>query len=227
MKFGSRFAGMGDPRPGAAPLPLRGQPAEHHGGEPAPRLPVHRDPQRAAGLHPRMPAVPAVPPVLRRLRLRLAAAGGRGHLRPAGGGGPHPHPLHRGVVVDRGARLVGHVRESIRYSAIQSARRGRRGRRSPVAPSRRLSAPPKFTGPAVTHPCVLCGNTDHVLVYPANGTGLRPEAEIACAADDRRPTTTSRQREGGRSGGGAVGGGDPRIYAEVVDPATSPRSVLR
>ena len=80
-------------------------------------------------------------------------------------------------------RSLHYVRESIRYCAIQSARRGRRGRRSPVAPSRRLSAPPKFTGPAVTHPCVLCGNTDHVLVYPANVTGLPPVAEFACTTD--------------------------------------------
>jgi len=80
-------------------------------------------------------------------------------------------------------RSLHYVSDSIRYCAVQTARRGRRGRRSPVTPVRRPTPPPALSGPKVAHPCVLCGGKDHVLVYPANATGRPPVAEFACTTD--------------------------------------------
>ena len=81
------------------------------------------------------------------------------------------------------SRSLRYVRDSLRYCATQTARRGRRGKRSPVTPGRRPVPPPSPTGPPVAHPCVLCGGKDHVLVYPANAFGRPPVEEFACTTD--------------------------------------------
>ncbi len=79
-------------------------------------------------------------------------------------------------------RSVRYVAESVRYCAVSTARRGRRGRRSPVVVGRRPVAAVE-AGPAVTLACVLCGGEAHTLVYPATATGRPPLEEFACTTD--------------------------------------------
>jgi len=80
-------------------------------------------------------------------------------------------------------RSMRYVAESVGYCAVAVARRGRRGRRSPVAPHDGPDPAPAPAGPPVSHPCVLCGAKEHVLVYPATATGRPPVEEFACTTD--------------------------------------------
>lgn len=80
-------------------------------------------------------------------------------------------------------RSMRYVAESIRYCGVAVARRGRRGRRSPVVPPRRLEPVSVPAGPPVTNACVLCGGKDHTLVYPATASGRPPVEEFACTTD--------------------------------------------
>ncbi len=79
------------------------------------------------------------------------------------------------------SRSLRYVADTLTYTVRQTARRGRRGRRSPVVSS--PESPSPGAGPAVDHLCVLCGGRAHVLVYPANATGRPPVAEFACTTD--------------------------------------------
>ena len=81
------------------------------------------------------------------------------------------------------SRSVRYVAESIRYCAMSAARRGRRGRRSPVVPRRKPARLDIPDGPPVALTCVLCGGKDHTLVYPATATGRPPVEELACTTD--------------------------------------------
>ncbi|MDQ4090967.1 MAG: bifunctional glycosyltransferase/class I SAM-dependent methyltransferase [Actinomycetota bacterium] len=80
-------------------------------------------------------------------------------------------------------RSLRYVAESVRYCAVATTKRGRRGRRSPVVPPRRPEPVTVPAGPPVTHACVLCGGKEHVLVYPATASGRPPVEEFACTTD--------------------------------------------
>jgi 2-polyprenyl-3-methyl-5-hydroxy-6-metoxy-1,4-benzoquinol methylase len=80
-------------------------------------------------------------------------------------------------------RSVRYVAESVQYCSAAVARRGRRGRRSPVVPPHRAEPVSVPAGPPVIHACVLCGGKEHVLVYPATASGRPPVEEFACTTD--------------------------------------------
>jgi SAM-dependent methyltransferase len=82
------------------------------------------------------------------------------------------------ISVGRSLRYVGHT---LAYCVRQSAARGRRGRRSPLAQAQRRE-PPKASGPAVAQRCVACGSEELVLLYPANAVGDAPPAEYTCTS---------------------------------------------
>jgi 2-polyprenyl-3-methyl-5-hydroxy-6-metoxy-1,4-benzoquinol methylase len=77
-------------------------------------------------------------------------------------------------------RSMKYVTQSVGYAAKQSARAGRRGRRSPVTIDGLRKGPALGSGPAVERLCVLCGSHAQALVYPANVTGAVPVEEFAC-----------------------------------------------
>jgi 2-polyprenyl-3-methyl-5-hydroxy-6-metoxy-1,4-benzoquinol methylase len=83
------------------------------------------------------------------------------------------------IPVGRSLRYVGHT---LAYCARQAAARGRRGRRSPLAVDGRRE-PPKASGPAIDQRCVVCGADRLVLLYPANTSGDAPAAEYSCTSD--------------------------------------------
>lgn len=76
-----------------------------------------------------------------------------------------------------------YVAESLRYVAAQSARRGRRGQRSPAGWKNPPAAPRLGDGSRVERRCVLCGGRDQVLVYPANAAGPVDPGEFSCTSD--------------------------------------------
>ena len=78
------------------------------------------------------------------------------------------------------ARSLRYVVSSLVYTARRWVERGRRGRKSPVTlrgieAGRMLGA-----GPAVAHRCVLCGRSTMTLVFPATAEGGVPVEEFAC-----------------------------------------------
>jgi 2-polyprenyl-3-methyl-5-hydroxy-6-metoxy-1,4-benzoquinol methylase len=75
-------------------------------------------------------------------------------------------------------RYVGHT---LAYCARQSAARGRRGRRSPLAHADHREAP-KASGRAVAQRCVGCGSDELVLLYAANASGDASPAEYSCTS---------------------------------------------
>jgi 2-polyprenyl-3-methyl-5-hydroxy-6-metoxy-1,4-benzoquinol methylase len=82
------------------------------------------------------------------------------------------------ISVGRSLKYVG---RTLAYCARQSATRGRRGRRSPLAPEGRRQAP-TATGPKVLQRCVACGAEEQILLYPANVVGSAPAAEFSCTS---------------------------------------------
>ncbi len=77
-------------------------------------------------------------------------------------------------------RSIRYVTHGVSYAAQQFARKGRRGRRSPVAnASRRRGRRPRF-GPSVERECILCGGHEQILVYPSNASGDVPMEEFRC-----------------------------------------------
>ncbi len=77
-------------------------------------------------------------------------------------------------------RSIKYVTHGVSYAARQFAKKGRRGRRSPVTieklrPGRRLRL-----GRAIERECVLCGGHEQVLVYPSNASGDVPIEEFQC-----------------------------------------------
>ncbi|MDX6547195.1 MAG: hypothetical protein QOG33_745 [Gaiellales bacterium] len=86
------------------------------------------------------------------------------------------------ISVMRSLRYVG---QSLAYCGARTAVRGRRGRRSAVTfggEHRAQIGPP--AGPPIHHTCALCGATDAVLVYPANVAGDVPPSEFSCTSGD-------------------------------------------
>ena len=77
-------------------------------------------------------------------------------------------------------RSLRYVQHGVTYAAKQSARRGRRGRRSPVTFKGFRRGRSLGVGPHVERECVLCGGHEHLLVYPANVTGDVPVEEFQC-----------------------------------------------
>ena len=82
------------------------------------------------------------------------------------------------ISVGRSLRYVGHT---LAYCARQAAARGRRGRRSPLSAEGRREAP-TASGPAIEQRCVACGAGRQVLLYPANTAGDAPAAEYSCTS---------------------------------------------
>ena len=80
------------------------------------------------------------------------------------------------------AKSLRYVGQSLGYTAAQSARRGRRGRRAPAAWSEGRHGPALRQGPPVARPCALCGRTEQVLVYPANVSGRALPADFSCTS---------------------------------------------
>lgn len=66
------------------------------------------------------------------------------------------------IAIGRSLRYVGW---SLVYCARRSAQRGRRGRRSPVVTRRRAAR--LGAGPAVEHKCTLCGGLEHRVIHAA------------------------------------------------------------
>jgi SAM-dependent methyltransferase len=82
-------------------------------------------------------------------------------------------------------RSLKYVSESVRRAGSASIRRGRKGRRSPVVRSDQSprALPRRADGSVVEHQCVLCGNDTMLLLYPSNvSTGVKP-SEFACTSD--------------------------------------------
>jgi 2-polyprenyl-3-methyl-5-hydroxy-6-metoxy-1,4-benzoquinol methylase len=82
------------------------------------------------------------------------------------------------ISVGRSLRYVG---RTLAYCARQAAARGRRGRRSPLAPEGRREAP-RASGPPVEQRCVVCGNEEQRLLWPANAVGDASAAEYSCTS---------------------------------------------
>jgi 2-polyprenyl-3-methyl-5-hydroxy-6-metoxy-1,4-benzoquinol methylase len=82
------------------------------------------------------------------------------------------------ISIGRSLRYVGHT---LAYCARQAAARGRRGRRSPLARAKEHEAP-RASGPTIAQRCVACGSEELVLVYPANASGEALPAEYTCTS---------------------------------------------
>jgi glycosyltransferase involved in cell wall biosynthesis/2-polyprenyl-3-methyl-5-hydroxy-6-metoxy-1,4-benzoquinol methylase len=77
-------------------------------------------------------------------------------------------------------RSIRYVQHGVSYAAKQSARRGRRGARSPVTIKGMRRGRSLGFGPHVERECALCGGYEHALVYPANALGDVPVEEFQC-----------------------------------------------
>lgn len=83
------------------------------------------------------------------------------------------------IAVGRSLKYVG---ESLGYTARQSLRRGRRGRRSPSSWSEPRPGSPLGDGPPVERSCVLCRASEQRLVYPGNVSGTIDPSEFSCTS---------------------------------------------
>jgi 2-polyprenyl-3-methyl-5-hydroxy-6-metoxy-1,4-benzoquinol methylase len=81
------------------------------------------------------------------------------------------------ISVGGSLRYVGHT---LAYCARQAAARGRRGRRSPLAHGDQGER--RAHGPTVRQRCVACGSEELVLLYAANARGDAPAAEYSCTS---------------------------------------------
>jgi 2-polyprenyl-3-methyl-5-hydroxy-6-metoxy-1,4-benzoquinol methylase len=83
------------------------------------------------------------------------------------------------------ARSVRYVAQSLAFCGARSAKRGRRGRRSAVTfDGGHQSRAKPASGPPIAHACALCGSTRAVLVYRANVAGDVPASEFSCTSGD-------------------------------------------
>jgi 2-polyprenyl-3-methyl-5-hydroxy-6-metoxy-1,4-benzoquinol methylase len=82
------------------------------------------------------------------------------------------------------ARSLKYVAQSLAYCGRQAAGRGRRGHRSPPSapPGARPKARAKPTGTRVARPCVVCGSPEQILLYPANASGQALTSEFRCTS---------------------------------------------
>jgi 2-polyprenyl-3-methyl-5-hydroxy-6-metoxy-1,4-benzoquinol methylase len=123
------------------------------------------------------------------------------------------------ISIMRSLRYVG---GSLAYTAGQSVRRGRRGRRSPVTlpPARRGRRIGE--GPRVERECVLCGGHDQTLAYPSNADGEVPIDEFTCTTQAlaRHDDILQCSRCGMISSRPTLAAGEiVDSYAQVVDEA--------
>jgi len=79
------------------------------------------------------------------------------------------------------ARSLRYVAHTLAYCGRRTATRGRRGRRSAVTFSGARQRRPSLRG-RVEHACVLCGSTEAALLYPANVTGETSVSEFSCTS---------------------------------------------
>jgi 2-polyprenyl-3-methyl-5-hydroxy-6-metoxy-1,4-benzoquinol methylase len=79
------------------------------------------------------------------------------------------------------ARSLRYVAHSLTYCGLRTATRGRRGRRSAVTFSGARQQRPSLRG-RVEHTCALCGSTHAALLYPANVTGAASVSEFSCTS---------------------------------------------
>jgi 2-polyprenyl-3-methyl-5-hydroxy-6-metoxy-1,4-benzoquinol methylase len=122
------------------------------------------------------------------------------------------------ISVRRSLRYVGHT---LAYCARQSAARGRRGRRSPLAHADHREAP-KASGPAVVQRCVGCCADELVLLYPASASGDAPPADYSCTSGalSQHDDILECPRCGMVSSRPTLAGEEIlRLYADVVDEA--------
>jgi 2-polyprenyl-3-methyl-5-hydroxy-6-metoxy-1,4-benzoquinol methylase len=82
------------------------------------------------------------------------------------------------IDVPRSLKYVGHT---LAYCARQAAARGRRGRRSPLVRAERREMP-RASGPRVAQRCIACGSEELVLLYAANAVGEALPAEYSCTS---------------------------------------------
>jgi 2-polyprenyl-3-methyl-5-hydroxy-6-metoxy-1,4-benzoquinol methylase len=82
------------------------------------------------------------------------------------------------ISVGRSLRYVAH---SLAYCARRTATRGRRGRRSAVTFAGARQRRTALRG-SVEHTCALCGSTQAALLYPANVAGEAPVSEFSCTS---------------------------------------------
>ena len=81
-------------------------------------------------------------------------------------------------------RSLKYVWQSMRYAWAQSRRWGRRGRRSPITlPWRRSLGSLTPRTARTTTACALCGGVNLTLMYPANAEGEILPDEFACTSD--------------------------------------------
>lgn len=82
-------------------------------------------------------------------------------------------------------RSMKYVSESVRRAGAASIRRGRKGRRFPVAHSdtRAPRLPRGAVGDLLQHRCVLCGNDNMTLLYASNISSELIPSEFACTSD--------------------------------------------
>jgi 2-polyprenyl-3-methyl-5-hydroxy-6-metoxy-1,4-benzoquinol methylase len=79
------------------------------------------------------------------------------------------------------ARSLRYVAHSLVYCGRRTATRGRRGRRSAVTLSGARQQRPALHG-SIEHTCALCGSTQAALLYPANVTGEASVSEFSCTS---------------------------------------------
>jgi 2-polyprenyl-3-methyl-5-hydroxy-6-metoxy-1,4-benzoquinol methylase len=79
------------------------------------------------------------------------------------------------------ARSLRYVAHSLVYCGRRTATRGRRGRRSAVTFAGGRQRQPSLRG-RVEHTCALCGSTEAALLYPANVTGEASVSEFSCTS---------------------------------------------
>jgi SAM-dependent methyltransferase len=82
------------------------------------------------------------------------------------------------ISVGRSLRYVG---QTLAYCAGRAAARGRRGRRWPLSPEGRREAL-RAKGPIISQRCVVCGADEQVLLYAANVAGDAPASEYSCTS---------------------------------------------
>lgn len=80
------------------------------------------------------------------------------------------------------SRSLRYVAESLAYTARRSARRGRVGRRWPVTFAGEHRGPTGTGGPTVAQLCALCGSDRQELLYPANASDPISSDEFSCTS---------------------------------------------
>ncbi|MCA1694811.1 MAG: bifunctional glycosyltransferase/class I SAM-dependent methyltransferase, partial [Actinobacteria bacterium] len=81
-------------------------------------------------------------------------------------------------------RSLKYVWQSMRYAWRQGRRWGRRGKRSPLTiPKRRPLSPAPTDVERTLETCALCGSNELEMHYPSNAQGLALPAEFACTSD--------------------------------------------